>query len=201
MVSGKQLSITNQFILIKMDAKDFKIAEYGTDVFISNMAEIKRPHLVKLGNHVAIDTGFYCTTALEIGDYIHIAPYTCVIGGASGKLIMSHFTNISVGGRIVCGSDSFMGEGLITAPGLPDEYRDVLKIAPVEFKMFSNTGANVTILPGVTLGEGSVIGACSLVTKDTEPWTIYVGVPAKPVKVRAKNKMIEFAKRLGYLNI
>ena len=53
-------------------------------------------------------------------------------------------------------------------------------------------------MPDVTIGEGSVIGACSLVTKDTEPWTVYVGVPARPVKVRPCVKMLEYAKRLGY---
>jgi galactoside O-acetyltransferase len=170
----------------------------GIDVLISQNVEIKRPALVTIGNHVAIDSGFYITTGAEIGDYIHIAPYVCVIGGQKGFLKMGHFTNISVGGRIICGSDEFMGEGLISAPGLPDEFRDNLIISPVVFEKFVNTGANVTILPGITLAEGSVIGACSLVTKNTEPWTIYTGVPARPYKMREKEKLIEYAKRLGY---
>jgi dTDP-4-amino-4,6-dideoxy-D-glucose acyltransferase len=171
----------------------------GIDVIISSNVEIKRPNLVSIGNHVAIDSGFYITTGAEIGDYIHIAPYVCIIGGKTGFLKMDHFTNISVGGRVICGSDEFLGEGLITAPGLPDEYRDNLIIKPVIFEKFVNTGANVVILPGVTLAEGSVIGAGSLVTKNTEPWTIYTGVPARPLKARKKEKMIEYAKRLGYL--
>lgn len=175
-----------------------RLQSVGEDVFISGNVEIRRPELVRVGNHVAIDSGFYITTAALIGDYIHIAPSVHVIGSAKGLLTMGHFTNISVGGKIVCGSDSFMGDGLISAPGLPEEFRDTLKIEPITFKPFANTGANVTILPGVTLGEGSVIGANSLVTKDTEPWTIYVGSPARPVKARKKEKMIEFAKRLGY---
>jgi galactoside O-acetyltransferase len=54
-------------------------------------------------------------------------------------------------------------------------------------------------MPGVTIAEGSVIGACSLVTKDTEPWTIYMGVPARAVKIRKKEKMLQYAKELGYL--
>lgn len=174
------------------------LKKVGEDVFISSHVEIRRPALVSIGNHVAIDSGFYITTAAEIGDYIHIAPYVQVIGSAKGLLKMGHFTNISLGGKIVCGSDSFMGDGLISAPGLPEEFRDTLKIEPVVFEEFANTGANVTILPGVTLRQGSVIGANSLVTKDTEPWTIYIGSPARPVKVRKKEKMIAYAKRLGY---
>jgi galactoside O-acetyltransferase len=71
-------------------------------------------------------------------------------------------------------------------------------IAPVIFERFASAGTNVVVLPGVTLAEGSVVGACSLVTKSTEPWTIYVGVPAKPLKARRKDKMIEMARELGY---
>jgi acetyltransferase-like isoleucine patch superfamily enzyme len=181
-----------------MNLKQLNISSYGDDVFISDNVEIRRPQLVKIGSHIAIDSGFYCTTALEMGDYIHIAPYTAIIGGPKAKLTMGHFTNISVGGRIICGSDEFLGEGLITAPGIPEEFRDHLQIEEVRFEMFANVGANVTILPGVTLGVGSVVGACSLVTKDTEPWTIYVGSPARPIKIRPKVKMIEYAKKMGY---
>ena len=170
----------------------------GEDVFINANVEIRRPHLVSVGNHVAIDSGFYITTKAEIGDYIHIAPYVAVIVGSNGFLKMGNFTNFSVGGRIICGSDEFLGEGLITAPGIPKQYRDNLKVEPVVFKDFANTGANVVIFPGVTLGEGSVIGACSLVTQDTEPWTLYVGIPAKPIKKRPKEKMLQYARELGY---
>jgi dTDP-4-amino-4,6-dideoxy-D-glucose acyltransferase len=170
----------------------------GEDVYISPNVEIRRPQLVSVGNHVAIDSGFYIVTQAEIGDYVHIAPFVHVIGSAKGLLKMGHFTNISLGGKIICGSDSFLGDGLISAPGLPEQFRDTLKIEPVIFENFANTGAGVTILPGVTLREGSVVGANSLVTKDTEPWTIYIGSPAKPVKLRKKEKMIEYAKRLGY---
>jgi dTDP-4-amino-4,6-dideoxy-D-glucose acyltransferase len=177
-----------------------QLKSVGEDVYISANVEIRRPHLITIGNHVAIDSGFYIATAAELGDYIHIAPYVHIIGSAKGLLKMGHFTNISLGGKIVCGSDSFLGEGLISAPGLPEEFRDTLKIEPVVFENFANTGANVTILPGITLSEGSVIGANSLVTKDTEPWTIYAGSPAKPIKMRRKDKMIEFAKKLGYFN-
>jgi acetyltransferase-like isoleucine patch superfamily enzyme len=43
-------------------------------------------------------------------------------------------------------------------------------------------GLNVTILPGVHIGEGAVIGSCALVTKDIPAWTIATGVPAKVVR-------------------
>ncbi len=156
----------------------------GEDVFISASVEIRRPELVSVGKHVAIDTGFYLTTEAEIG-------------GAKGLLRMGNFTNIALGSKIICVSDRFLGDGLITAPGIPSEFTS-LKIRPVLFENFANVGANVVVMPGVRLGEGSVVGACSLVTRDTEPWTIYTGVPAKPIKKRPKEIMLKFAAKLGY---
>ncbi len=169
----------------------------GEDTIISGNVEIRRPHLFSIGSHCAVDTGFYCTTAVEMGDYIHIPPYVTVIGGARGFLRMDHFSGVSAGCRIICASEEFLGEGLI-GPTIPHEFKDDIKCKPIIFERFANTGANVVIMTGITLGEGCVVGANSLVTKSTEPWTVYVGSPARPIKTRRKDKMIEYAKRLGY---
>lgn len=170
----------------------------GEDVIISPLVSITRPQLVILGNHVAIDPWFHCTTALDIRDHVHISSHVSVIGGKSGLLRMGNFTNISTGGRIVCVSDNFKGDGLVGAPGIPDEYLDSRKSGPVTFEDFANIGANVVILPGVVLGEGSVVGACSLVTKSTEPWTVYAGVPARQIGMRPREKILGYAERMGY---
>lgn len=47
-------------------------------------------------------------------------------------------------------------------------------------------GFNVIILPGVTIGKGSIIGAGAVVTKDIPPYSIAVGVPARVIKDRRK---------------
>ena len=47
-------------------------------------------------------------------------------------------------------------------------------------------GANVSICQGVTIGDGAVIGACSLVNKDVEPYAVYAGIPAKKIKQKEK---------------
>jgi len=49
-------------------------------------------------------------------------------------------------------------------------------------------GANVTILPGVIIGEGVIVGAASVVTKDIPPLSIVAGSPAKIISVRDRER-------------
>ena len=56
--------------------------------------------------------------------------------------------------------------------------------APVIIENDVWIGVNVTVLPGVTVGEGSVIGAGAVVTKDVNPYTVVAGVPARKLGQR-----------------
>jgi acetyltransferase-like isoleucine patch superfamily enzyme len=55
-------------------------------------------------------------------------------------------------------------------------------IAGITLKQNCQIGTNSMIMPGVIIGEGAVVGACSVVTKDVPDWSIVVGNPAKVVK-------------------
>lgn len=169
----------------------------GIDVVIDADHRITRPELAEIGNHVAIDKGFYCTTGLSIGDYVHISPYVTVIGGRHTRLDIEDFCFISVGGRMICGSELFQGEGLI-GPLIPDEFKDQQLLQPIRLKRFSGVCANSLVMSGVIMAEGSILGANSFLKTHTEPWTIYAGNPARPIKTRKSHKMIEYAKKLGY---
>jgi acetyltransferase-like isoleucine patch superfamily enzyme len=63
--------------------------------------------------------------------------------------------------------------------GVKDWSRVEIKPVVIQDKVW--IGLNVVILKGVTIGEGAVVGAASVVTKDVEPWTIVAGNPARPI--------------------
>lgn len=52
-------------------------------------------------------------------------------------------------------------------------------------------GHNASVMPGVSIGNGAAIGTGAVVTKDVEPYTIVVGVPAKPIRLRFDKSIIE----------
>ena len=63
-----------------------------------------------------------------------------------------------------------------------------VKIAPVKICNKVWIGFNSIILKGVTLGEGSIVGAGSVVTKDVPPWTVVAGNPAQVIKRVSESK-------------
>lgn len=168
----------------------------GIDVFIDDDVVIKQKNYT-IGNHVAIDKGFYCTTQLSIGNYTHISPYVTIIGGKEAHFISKGFNNIMAGARIVCGSDRFDDSGLFGAL-IPKELKGAQIIKPVIMEEFSNIGTNAIVLPGTILRKGVLVTAGSLIMGDTEEWGIYKGNPAVLVKKINPKIIIENAKKLGY---
>jgi len=61
------------------------------------------------------------------------------------------------------------------------EYKGLIKYGKIEVGDGAFIGANVTILPGVTIGHHAVVGAGSLVNRDIPPETVWAGVPARQI--------------------
>lgn len=59
-------------------------------------------------------------------------------------------------------------------------------------------GLNATIMGGVKIGKGAIVGACSVVTKDVPPYSIVVGNPAKIVKKRFSDDIIEKLMKIDF---
>ena len=91
--------------------------------------------------------------------------------------------------------EAHLGNGLV-GPTIPKEYKDDMVGGTTVLERFSNVLTNAVILPGITVGEGAVIGAGAVLGSNAEPWSIYLGNPARKVKNRNKEAMIQYAKKL-----
>jgi acetyltransferase-like isoleucine patch superfamily enzyme len=169
----------------------------GEDVLIDSDTVFKRPELVTIGNHIAIDKGFYCTTKLEIGNYVHISPYVTCIGGKDGFFKITGFSNIMSGARIISSSDRFDHSGLFGAL-IPSHLKGTQITKPVIMEEFSNIGTNSIVLPGSILRKGVLLAAGSLLMGDTEEWGVYKGNPAVLIKKIDGTIIMDKAKELGY---
>lgn len=167
----------------------------GKDVTIWPAARIISPEKISIGDSVIIDDFAFIMGGSEtiLGSYIHISAFVSIAGG--GRLIMEDFAGLSGGVRVYTGNEDYTG-GCLTNPAVPAPYRIPIR-SFVHLKKHVIVGANSVIFPGVTLGEGAVVGSNSLVNKDCEPWTIYVGSPAKPLPTkRPKEKMLALEAQL-----
>lgn len=166
----------------------------GMDVTIWPKAKIVSASAITIGDSVIIDDFVLLLGGSKtvIGSFVHIASFTSITGG--GEFIMEDFSGLSGGVRIYTGNEDYSGSSL-TNPAVPFPYRAPIR-SFVHLHKHAIVGANAVILPGVIIGEGAVVGANSLVTKSCEPWTVYLGSPAKAIKTRPRGKMIELELQL-----
>ena len=108
---------------------------------------------VFVGDNVKIDLNH--ADMITIDDHAHIA---------SGTRLLCHQRNLSD----YCVGDDYAKLGYI--------------IKPIHLCKGCLVGMDSFIMPGVTIGEGAIVGAGSLVTKDVPAWTVATGRPAKVVK-------------------
>lgn len=150
---------------------------------------------IVFGKHVIIDDFvlIYAKKQMKIGNYVHIASFTSVSGG--GEFIMEDFTAVSSGCRIITGTDDFKEHGFGNST-ISDEFRNITT-GNIKIGKFSIIGGNSVLLPGVTIGEGVSVGAGSVVTKDLEPWGIYIG--NKRIGWRNKDEVLKNYERFKSL--
>lgn len=147
--------ISNELIPVFMRMKFMRMRGYGVDL----TSCIWSHHIIKsnrmtLGEQSFINVGFFFDGAerLHIGNRVRIGQFVRV-------LTATH----EIG---------------------PSEQRCTMEavLKPVTIEDGCWIGANVTILPGVVIGRGCVVGAGSLVTASTEPDCLYLGSPARKVR-------------------
>jgi galactoside O-acetyltransferase len=167
--------------------------ELGVDVQVSRTSRLYVPEYISLGDFSIVDDFCILSGSIDLGRNVHLAHGCRLIGGREG-IKLADFSGLAFGVTVFAQSDDYGGDAL-TNPTVPMQYRKILR-ARVELGRHVIVGANSIIFPGVTMGEGSSVGSCSMVTKSTDPWTVYIGVPAKKIKPR-KRDMLEL--ELQYL--
>ena len=145
-------------------------ASVGENVQISDRASFYGTARIALGDNVRIDD--FCVLAagvggIELGDYVHIAVGSSLIG--AGKITLSDFCGISSRVSIYSSNDDYSGTTM-TNPTVPSQYTG-LTHADVFLGKHVIVGSGAVILPGITLEEGVAVGALSLVTKNCDAFS------------------------------
>jgi len=134
----------------------------GKNVRLSYGGTITRPNELSLGSNIFIGKGFVISARnMVLGNDIMIGPYF---------LAECDDHVFDLPGRTMFST------------------RETRKIEGIKIENDIWIGGHVTVLKGVTIGEGCIIGAGSVVTKSMPPYSICNGIPCKPRKARFSNK-------------
>ncbi len=168
----------------------------GDQVILGKTVRIRKPERVSIGDHTIIDDFTYISCGLTVGHYTHIGALAALIGGKA-HITIGDFVNIAPGSRLICASHDF-SQGGLTGPAIPPEYASPAVEDNIKLDDHVLLGANTTVLPGVHVPEGVATGAATLLTAKTElePWYLYVGIPARRIRIRERQVILNGAKRL-----
>jgi acetyltransferase-like isoleucine patch superfamily enzyme len=170
------------------ELRGFGFKSVGDRVKIAKNATIIGLGNISIGNNVRIDGSVVIAAysgSLSLGNYIHIGS-GCYLG-CGGGVVLGDFSGLSQGVRIYSGTDDYTGK-FLTNPTIPQKYLSV-NLEEVTLGKHVIVGSGSVILPGVTIGEGSSVGALSLVTKSIAEWGVYCGVPVRRIKTRMKDML------------
>ncbi len=165
------------------------LKSYGKNVLISRKCSIYSPEKISIGDNVRIDDFCILSGSVTLGNNVHISAYSALYGAE--EIIFQDYSGCSARTTIYSAMDDFSGDYLI-GPMNPMDTTNVVG-GRVTIGRFVQLGAHCLVFPKVTIHEGSVIGALSLITKDIPEWSIYVGIPAHKIKDRKKG-LLNFVK-------
>ena len=129
----------------------------------------------KVGRNVHIynSATIYFPWNFEIGDWSSVGEHVLIYN--LGKIIIGEQATISHRAHLCAGTHDFCD------PALP-----LLK-QPITIGDQAWICADAFISPNISIGQGAIVGARAVVTKDVEPWAIVAGNPAKYIKTRVLN--------------
>lgn len=156
-------------------------------------------------DHPRIEVGdfSYYHNFAELTDYAgFIAPYLFQL--SPERLIIGKFCQFAHGVRFITSSANHDMSGLSTYPfsnfmmTSETTREDIMTILNAQSKKGDTVvgndvwiGMDAIVMPAVTIGDGAIISARSVVVNDVEPYTIVGGNPAKPLRKRFENDVLE----------
>lgn len=175
-------------------------------VFVGKHAEIKHCKHIFIGKSVSFGPNIHidalCRRRIYIGNNVTIKE-GCIIEGygvmrnlgesltIGNNVGISQYCFIAIRGNVVIGNDTILGPNVsIFSENHIADSVDVPIVKQGERRADVNIGNGVwigtraVVLAGVTIGDGAIIAAGAVVTKDVAPYTIVGGVPAKLIKER-----------------
>lgn len=182
--------------LKKYQLKRTKQVRFGPKTYFSRDTVFHGNNFISRGTSLQnSEIGFASYISIEstinktkIGKYCSIGPYVkCVFG--------NHPTNTFVSTHPSFFSTRKQSGFSFTDKQLFEEFTSTKENGhPYSITIGNDVwiGARVTLLDGITIGDGAIVAAGSLVNKDVPPYSIYGGVPAKEIKKRFNQSQIEF---------
>ncbi len=164
----------------------------GEQVFIGHNVLFVNPAEVFLGDRVRIDPFTFVTTRLVTGNNVQITAYSMLGGGQEHTITLGDWSFVGYGSKLFAASEDYSGWD-----GPVNEFWGSNKIykGDITFSDFAGVASDVIVFPGVTLPEGCLIGAKSLVhtnaAKGLKSWKVYWGNPLKITKDRYKERVLE----------
>jgi len=175
--------------------EDYEIKQYKSH----GDGSFKLSDFKSIGNNVIFEKGalVFNPDHISIGDNVYVGHYTILKGYHLNEMNIGDDTWIGQGCFFHSAAGIVIGRAVGIGPNvqiLTSYHRDRGGSGPVilnELQMEKviiedgcDIGIGSIILPGVRIGEGSIIGAGSVVTKDVEPFTVVAGNPARLLRAR-----------------
>lgn len=140
--------------------------------------EIVKKRVASYGNNLRINGSVIGDLSiLHLGNDVNINPNCTVIGEA--PIFIGDYFHCGMNLTIISSNHNYMGTKI--------PYDSSLMSSEIRIENFVWIGHNVIILPGITIGEGAIIGAGAVVSKDIPPLAIAAGNPIKVIKYRDSN--------------
>ena len=120
--------------------------------------------------------------------------FVSVGGRRDSSVSIGEYSTLSPGVVLVAGSDDYLGG--IATPLAPMEVKGDVEIGYIRLEKHCLIGANSVVLPNVVFAEGASVGALSLVKCNLESWVLYAGIPARKIKSRNRERILNLENML-----